>query len=95
MSIRYDTDWERAERPVENLNRLTAALAKGLHVPVSLEESPELVGFVIRLDDAPFGPLAVIQIPGPGGHRVCRRDPEELRILAEEGSVRILDAIVL
>lgn len=89
----YDV-WEHAEAQVGNLNRLTEGLARGLQMPVILEETGEL-GFVVRLDDAPFGPVAVVHLPVTGGVRVLYRDPDELRLILSSGALRIVDGIVV
>lgn len=89
----YDL-WEHAEEQASNLNRLTEGLARGLQIPVILEDTGEF-GFVIRLDDAPFGPVAVVHLPVTGGARVLYRDPDELRLILSSGALRIIDGIVV
>jgi hypothetical protein len=74
--------------PRSNLDRIMTALEKGYHLPAKLEGSC-LIGFVIRLDDAPFGPQAVVQVPDTLGKRVLYRDPEELLLLQPGDSLRI------
>ena len=70
-----------------NLNRLAAALSRGLHTPVRLEGS-QVVGFVVRLDDAPFGPVAVVHVPEGRFLRVLYRDPDELAVISSDDSLR-------
>lgn len=89
----YDV-WEHTEPQASNLTRLTEGLTKGLQIPVILEETSEL-GFVVRLDDAPFGPVAVIHLPVTDGFRVLYRDPDELRLILSSGALRIVDGIVV
>lgn len=74
--------------PLTNLARLTDALARGLSLPVRLDGSNQ-VGFVVRLDDAPFGPVAVVHLPEGRFVRVLYRDPEELILIRPDDSVRI------
>lgn len=74
--------------PLSNLARLTEELARGLFAPVKLEGSHE-VGFVVRLDDAPFGPVAVVHLPEGRFVRVLYRDPDELILITPDDSVRI------
>lgn len=95
MPLHYGSEWVMAEAPSDNLTRLMSALAKGLHLPVTMEGHGDAIGFVVRIDDAPFGPLAVIHLPYRNGVRVCYRDPDELHVLMADGQVRILDSIVL
>lgn len=81
--------------PKSNLARLTEGLQKGLHLPVTVEgelmlEGTDLVGFVVRLDDGPAGPVAVVHLPADGHKlRVLYRDPEELTLLTPDSSLRI------
>jgi|GEM_PF-4064617 len=77
-----------ARIPLSNLARLTAALARDLYLPVRLEGQGE-VGFAVRLDDAPFGPVAVVHLPEGRFIRVVYRDPDELVLIAPDDSVRI------
>ncbi|HWI52131.1 MAG TPA: hypothetical protein VNT01_08310 [Symbiobacteriaceae bacterium] len=77
-----------ARIPLTNLARLTNALARELYLPVQLEGSNQ-VGFVVRLDDAPFGPVAVVHLPEGRFVRVIYRDPEELVLISPDDSVRI------
>ncbi|HWI60733.1 MAG TPA: hypothetical protein VNT75_02715 [Symbiobacteriaceae bacterium] len=74
--------------PLTNLARLTDALARGLSLPVRLEGTNQL-GFVVRLDDAPFGPVAVVHVPDGRFVRVLYRDPDELILITPDDSVRI------
>ncbi|HWI53551.1 MAG TPA: hypothetical protein VNT01_15520 [Symbiobacteriaceae bacterium] len=74
--------------PLTNLARITQQLARGLFLPVQLESHSQ-VGFVVRLDDAPFGPVAVVHLPEGQFVRVVYRDPEELVLITPDDSVRI------
>jgi hypothetical protein len=66
-----------------NLVRLTDGLARGLHMPVKVEGS-DVVGFVVRLDDGPCGPIAVVHYPESSRVRFIYRDPDELVLLAPD-----------
>ncbi|HLN64274.1 MAG TPA: hypothetical protein VK464_22370 [Symbiobacteriaceae bacterium] len=79
---------DRGHSPRTNLDRITTALGRGLLLPVQVEGS-SLIGFVTRLDDAPFGPQAVVQVPDTLGMRVLYRDPDELLILQPGDTLRI------
>jgi hypothetical protein len=84
-----DLTHARDELPLSNLERLCSALGRGLHLPVRIE-GDQAVGFVVRLDDAPFGPVAVVHVPDGRFVRVLYRDPEELELIAPSGgSIRI------
>lgn len=74
--------------PLSNLAKITDALAVGLYLPVRLEGSNQ-VGFVVRLDDAPFGPVAVVHVPEGRFIRALYRDPDELLLISPDDSVRI------
>jgi hypothetical protein len=79
----------RGELPLNNLERLTSALLRGLHLPVRLQGDKAL-GFVVRLDDGPFGPVAVVHVPDGAFVRVLYRDPEEVEVIAPSGgNIRI------
>lgn len=71
-----------------NLARLTDGLARGLYLPVKLDDTQQ-VGFVVRIDDAPFGPVAVVHLPEGRFVRVVYRAPEELTLITPDDSVRI------
>ena len=70
-----------------NLTRLMHALSCGLHLPVRLEGT-ELIGFAMRLDDAPFGPMAVVHVPEGSRIRVMYLDPDELVFISSDDSLR-------
>ncbi|HYF92072.1 MAG TPA: hypothetical protein VD969_07480 [Symbiobacteriaceae bacterium] len=74
--------------PLTNLARLTEELGRGLFAPVRVEGEGQ-IGFVVRLDDAPFGPVAVIHVPEGRFIRVLYRDPDELFLISPDDSVRI------
>lgn len=76
-----------AGAPLTDLTMLTEALARGLCLPVRLDGT-NLVGFVVRLDDAPFGPVAVVHLPEGEFVRVLYRAPEELILITPDDSVR-------
>lgn len=73
---------------LSNLSRLMEGLSRGLHLPVRVE-GQELVGFVVRLDDAPFGPVAVVHVPDGRYLRILYRDPDELVLIAPPDTLRI------
>lgn len=73
--------YEQAKGSPSNLARLTESLSRGVHIPVRVEGT-DLIGFVIRLDDSPFGPVAVVHFPERNRVRVVYLDPEELQILS-------------
>lgn len=96
MSSRlYRDEWDFAEAQADNLTRLLSALSRGLHLPVAVEGEANAVGFVVRLDDAPFGPMAVVHLPVGDSFQVLYRDPDELRILMADGAVRIMERVML
>lgn len=74
--------------PLTNLERMSDALTRGLSLPVHLDEKDQ-IGFVVRLDDAPFGPVAVVHLPEGRFIRVLYRDPDELTLISPDDSVRI------
>jgi hypothetical protein len=77
-----------AEIPLTNLARMTNALGRGLCLPVQLADTRQ-VGFVVRIDDAPFGPVAVVHLPEGRFVRVVYRDPDELTLITPDDSVRV------
>jgi hypothetical protein len=77
-----------AEIPLTNLARMTNALGRGLCLPVKLADTRQ-VGFVVRIDDAPFGPVAVVHLPEGRFVRVVYRDPDELTLITPDDSVRV------
>lgn len=77
-----------AEIPLTNLVRMTNALGRGLCLPVKVADTRQ-VGFVVRIDDAPFGPVAVVHLPEGRFVRVVYRDPDELTLITPDDSVRI------
>lgn len=74
--------------PLTNLTRMTKALGRGLCLPVQIDGTRQ-VGFVVRIDDAPFGPVAVVHLPEGRFVRVVYRDPDELTLITPDDSVRI------
>lgn len=84
----YSIPLDRGHSPRTNLDRIMTALGRDLLLPVQVEGS-SLIGFVTRLDDAPFGPQAVVQVPDTLGMRVLYRDPDELLILQPGDTLRI------
>ncbi|HEY3365526.1 MAG TPA: hypothetical protein VGK74_10775 [Symbiobacteriaceae bacterium] len=93
MSKRVLDQRDSGYLPPSNLARLTDGLARGLHLPVKVEsaimlEGADLVGFVVRLDDGAFGPIAVVHVPDGNRMRVLYRDPDELTIITPD-SLRI------
>lgn len=78
---------QNAGLPLTNLARLYDGLARGLYLPVRLEGTNQ-VGFVVRLDDAPFGPVAVVHVPEGRFVRALYRDPDELLIMNPDDFVR-------
>lgn len=77
-----------AGTPLSNLSRMTNALGRGLCLPVQLDGTRQ-VGFVVRIDDAPFGPVAVVHVPEGRFVRVVYRDPDELTLITPDDTVRI------
>lgn len=73
-----------AEAPSSNLARLMDGLARGLQMPVKVDGT-DAVGFVVRLDDGPFGPVAAVHLQS----RVLYRDPEELELLSSTSDFRV------
>lgn len=71
-----------------NLSRIMEGLSRGLHLPAHVD-GQEVVGFVVRLDDAPFGPVAVVHVPDGRHLRILYRDPDELSLIAPPDTLRI------
>lgn len=86
--MHYDTPATPGKATPCNLSRMTDALSRGLHLPVAVDGT-RAIGFVVRLDDAPFGPVAVVHLPDGHFIRILYRDPEELSIISPEDTLRI------
>ncbi|MDF2629006.1 MAG: hypothetical protein K0R39_2837 [Symbiobacteriaceae bacterium] len=74
--------------PLTNLARMTCALSRGLSLPVQVDGTRQ-VGFAVRIDDAPFGPVAVVHVPEGRFIRVLYRDPDELTLITPDDTVRV------